>query len=313
MTISYPASYPASYLAPAKVNLCLNVTGRRSNGYHELVSVAGFTAFGDTLSLHPVQLDAGEDAKTDLQITGPFATDLQNAGGDTLIAAAYSALAMHLPLDRFRFHLEKHIPLGGGLGGGSADAAACLRALIETSQASISPEEVAKIAASIGADVPVCLAPGWQLMTGTGTSLVRLTPPEHGTLHCVLANPGIAVSTKDVFARLMSFSQDEAARLATEQTSALESGAFEKLMAFGNDLQAPACALYPEIADLLDQLAGLRSDFPSDYIGRAMSGSGGSCFCLIRSKEAADRAASHLQDHGIWATATAFVSPASPL
>ena len=81
-------SYPASYLAPAKVNLCLNVTGRRSNGYHELVSVAGFTAFGDTLSLHPVRLDAGEDAKTDLQITGPFAADLQNAGGDTLIAAA---------------------------------------------------------------------------------------------------------------------------------------------------------------------------------------------------------------------------------
>ena len=301
-----------SYLAPAKVNLCLNVTGRRSNGYHELVSVAGFTAFGDTLSLHPVRLDAGEDAKTDLQITGPFAADLQNAGGDTLIAAAYSALAMHLPLDRFRFHLEKHIPLGGGLGGGSADAAACLRALIETSQASISPEEVAKIAASIGADVPVCLAPGWQLMTGTGTSLVRLTPPEHETLHCVIANPGIAVSTKDVFARLMSFSQDEAARLAAEQTSALESGAFERLIAFGNDLQEPACALYPEIAELLDQLAGLKSDFPSDYIGSAMSGSGSTCFCLIQSKEAAEKAASHLQDQGTWATATTFVPPHLP-
>lgn len=305
--------YLASCLAPAKVNLSLNVTGRRSNGYHELVSVVGFTAFGDTLSLHPVQLNAAEDTKTDLQITGPFAADLQEAGGDTLIAAAYSALAMHLPLDMFRFHLEKHIPLGGGLGGGSADAAACLRMLIETSQASISPEELAKIAASIGADVPVCLVPGWQLMTGTGTSLVRLTPPAHRTLHCVLANPGIAVSTKDVFARLMSFSQDEAAHLVTEQISSLESGAFERLIAFGNDLQEPACALYPEIAELLDQLAGLRSDFPSDYIGSAMSGSGGTCFCLIRSKEAADRAASHLQDNGTWATATAFVPPPLPL
>ena len=84
-------------------------------------------------------------------------------------------------------------------------------------------------------------------------------------------------------------------------------------MAFGNDLQAPACALYPEIAELLDRLDGLRSDFPSDYIGSAMSGSGGSCFCLMQSKEAADKATSQLQDHGIWATATNFISPTSTL
>ena len=302
-----------SYLAPAKVNLCLNVTGRRSNGYHELVSVAGFTAFGDYLSLCPILLGAGEDARTELQISGPFAADLRNAGGDTLIIAAYLALAKHLPLDMFQFHLEKHIPLGGGLGGGSADAAACLRALMKTTHASLSPYKLAKIAASIGADVPVCLAPGWQLMTGTGTSLVKLAPPADTPHYCVLTNPGIAVSTKDVFAHLTSFSQEDPAWLATEQTSALESGAFERLMAFGNDLQAPACKLYPKITDLLDQLNSLKSAFPSDYIGSAMSGSGGSCFCLMHSKDAADQAVSHLQDHSIWATATAFVSPTSPL
>ncbi len=291
------------YHAPAKVNLCLKVTGRQTNGYNKFVSIAGFTAFGDNLFVNRVE----SGSRTIITLSGPFAAALENTGDDNLILAAAVAITNYNQKGLLQFHLEKNIPVGGGLGGGSSDAAACLRALIKDMPDPPSAEELHNITVQLGADVPVCLSPGWQLMTGTGTTTQPVFPRTNTAVHCVLANPGIVVSTKDVFAHLPSFSPLNDDSLATEQVAALEDGAYDRLIDFGNDLTIPACALYPEITALLDKLSGLGRDFPSDYIGHAMSGSGGSCFCLMRSADASARATQLLQESGIWATATKFI------
>ena len=291
------------YHAPAKVNLCLKVTGKQADGYSRFVSIAGFTDFGDYLFVDKVE----SESRAVITLSGPFAAALENTGVDNLISAAAVALTNNNQMNTLQFHLEKNIPVGGGLGGGSSDAAACLRALIKDMPDPPSAEELHDITVQLGADVPVCLTPGWQLMTGTGTTTRAVFPKTNTPVHCVLANPGIAVSTKDVFAHLPSFSPLDDDRYAYEQMIALENGAYDRLLDFGNDLTIPACALYPEITALLDKLLGLGRDFPSDYIGHAMSGSGGSCFCLMRSADASARASQLLQENGIWATATKFI------
>ncbi len=291
------------YHAPAKVNLCLKITGRQTNGYNEFVSIVGFTAFGDYLFVEKVE----SKSPTLVTLSGPFATALENTNDDNLISAAAAALTNNNQKSVLQFHLEKNIPVGGGLGGGSSDAAACLRALIKDMPDPPSAEELHNIAVQLGADVPVCLEPGWQLMTGVGTTTQPVFPRTNTPVHCVLANPGIVVSTKEVFAHLSSLSPLDDNSYAAEQVAALEEGAYKKLLDFGNDLTIPACVLYPEIAALLDKLLGLGRDFPSDYIGHAMSGSGGSCFCLMRSADASARVTELLQESGIWATATRFI------
>ena len=291
------------YHAPAKVNLCLKVTGRQPNGYNKFVSIAGFTAFGDYLFVRKIE----SEIRTFVTLSGPFAAALENTGDINIISAAAAALTNNNQKSLLQFHLEKNIPVGGGLAGGSSDAAACLRAISKDLPDPPSAERLHDIAMKLGADVPVCLKPSWQLMTGTGTTIQPVFPKINTPVHCVLANPGIVVSTKDVFDCLPSFSPLDEDSYTTEQVTALENGAYDKLIDFGNDLTMPACALHPEINALLDRLLGLSRDFPSDYIGHAMSGSGGSCFCLMRSADACARATQLLQESGIWATATKFI------
>ena len=289
-------------VAPAKLNLCLQVLGKRRDGYHELLSFAGFTTFGDRLSVAIATKDS-------IELSGPFAEALKTAGGDTLCAKVAKMLRhADITLPPLHIRLEKNIPLGGGLGGGSADAAALLRLIADK----ILPQQITQellfaIAAKIGADVPVCLYPGWQIMKSTGTDCrpAALSLPDNTTFYAVLANPNLHVSTADIFTDLKGYSVSALPQLERS----IETGDLAQILSIGNDLTAPACARYPEISVLIDQLTAPHVGF----IGAAMSGSGASCFSLTTNKRQAAQLARNLQKNGVWAEATPLYDQSTSL
>jgi len=265
-----------SRFAPAKVNLYLHVTGRRADGYHLLDSLAVFPAVGDVVTAEPA------DALS-LAITGPFAAGLQ-AEPDNLLLRAARALR---PGAGAALTLEKNLPIASGIGGGSADAAAALRLLAQLWGVEGSLHETAL---ALGADVPVCLASVPARMGGVGELLSPA--PVLPAFGMVLVNPGVAVATPAVFkARQGEFSPP--ATLPATWPNAASMAA--DLRACVNDLQAPAIALAPVIAEVLAALAAL----PGALLAR-MSGSGATCFALFETPAAAAAAAQGLSRPGWW-------------
>lgn len=276
----------ASELAPAKINLTLHVTGRQSDGYHLLDSLVVFTGFGDRLTARTLR-------GLSLSITGPEGAGL-GAGADNLVLRAARLIgARDLALT-----LEKSLPLASGIGGGSSDAAACLRLVTRLSGLAMpAPRAVL----GLGADVPVCLTPRPCRMQGIGEALSSV--PDLPPLWLVLVNPRVEVPTAQVFRALAQ--RDNApmpARLPQWRQSA---DLFEFLAAQRNDLQEPACQIAPQIRQVLQALAGT----PGCALSR-MSGSGATCFGLYASQDEAERAAAVLKADapGWWVVATGLVA-----
>ncbi len=264
----------------AKINLTLHITGRRADGYHELDSLIVFAGLGDELRVAP-----GPDLA--LEIEGPFAPALgarrgrgaSNAGGlENLVLGAARALGARFGVEAgARFGLIKRLPVAAGLGGGSADAAAALHALIELWDLDVPEPELYALAASIGADVPVCLAGRPSFIGGIGEKIVPAPPLPPAWL--VLVNPGRPLSTAAVFAaRTGDFSGP--ARWADPISDVRALAA--RLASRRNDLEAPALGLVPEIREVL---ATLR-DSAGCMLAR-MSGSGATCFGLYAVEAAA--------------------------
>lgn len=265
--------------APAKVNLYLHVTGR-AGGFHLLDSLAVFAAAGDDLHAEPA------DALS-LDVAGEHAAALQ-AEPDNLVLRAARALAEAAGIaPKARLLLHKRLPVASGIGGGSADAAAALRLLARLWSVRVGPDELNRIAAAIGKDVPACLAARPARMREAGDVLAPapLLPP----FGLVLANPGVPVPTAEVFRRYREtgcgFSP--AARLPAAWPDAMAMA--QDLAALGNDLEAPAIALCPVIAEIRAALAML----PGCLLAR-MSGSGATCFALFATPPAAEAAAARL-------------------
>ncbi|MEZ5798150.1 MAG: 4-(cytidine 5'-diphospho)-2-C-methyl-D-erythritol kinase [Paracoccaceae bacterium] len=250
--------------APAKINLTLHVTGRRGDGYHLLDSLVTFAEVGDRVSIGP-----GDG----LRITGPQARGL-GAGDDNLCRRAAAAMGGGVAIT-----LEKHLPVSSGIGGGSADAAATLRAMARLGR----PLPDAGALLALGADVPVCLAGTPTRMTGVGE---RLTPVSLPPGWLVLANPGVALSTPQVFGALSR--RDHAPMPADlpppPQRDAQQLAGF--LAQQRNDLEPSATALAPVIAQVRAALAAQ----PGCLLSR-MSGSGATCFGLFAEGPAAAAAA----------------------
>jgi 4-diphosphocytidyl-2-C-methyl-D-erythritol kinase len=263
----------------AKINLTLEVLGRRADGFHELKSLVAFANFGDRLALDPGH-------GLDLEVEGPFAAAL---GTGNLILEAGRAARARVPNLRFgRFRLDKSLPVAAGLGGGSADAAAALRLIARANSGLIDEEVVAELAPTLGSDVRVCLASRPALMTGRGEKVA----PVQGFPACgvVLANPGKALATEAVYAALDAKKVGASPRAKEELDFR---GSFDALLAYalprGNDLEAPAANLVPEIRSVLAPLAALEGV----RLAR-LSGSGPSCFALLPSEKEAKRAAGAL-------------------
>jgi 4-diphosphocytidyl-2-C-methyl-D-erythritol kinase len=272
------APAPLAESAPAKVNLTLRVLGRRADGYHELESLVAFAEAGDRLSLAP-------GGNVSLTVDGPSAASAGDTA-DNLVLKAARALAARIPgVTLGAFVLDKRLPVAAGLGGGSADAAAALRLVARANDLARDDPRLYDAARATGADVPVCLDPCVRLMRGIGEVLSEplALPP----LPALLVNPGVALATKAVFA---------AWKPAAAQAPPFDVAALAKLTSADrltqflssqrNDLEAPAIALAPVIADVL---AALRALVGCRFA--RMSGSGATCFAVFASPGEASAAA----------------------
>ena len=266
--------------APAKVNLTLRVLGRRADGYHDLESLVTFADFGDRLTLSP-------GAPLRLTLGGPRAAQL-GGGADNLVFKAVQALNARAPgLVLGAFHLDKHLPVAAGIGGGSADAAAALRLLARSNGIAPDDPRLHDAACATGADVPVCLDPRTRLMRGIGEKLSpALALPRQ---HAVLVNPGVALATRAVFAGWTP-GQKPAGLLDVASLANLDGERLLRLLAAqSNDLEPAAIELAPAIADALTALRAL-----SGCRFARMSGSGATCFGIFDAAGAAHNAAAAL-------------------
>ncbi|MEZ5647910.1 MAG: 4-(cytidine 5'-diphospho)-2-C-methyl-D-erythritol kinase [Alphaproteobacteria bacterium] len=273
--------------APAKLNLYLHILGRRDDGYHQLDSLVCFADIHDTIIAHP-------NDDLEFHLSGPYAHALENEAAkvttgnapENLVLKAAKKLAEltgHPP--KARLELIKRLPVASGIGGGSADAAATIKALCTLWNVEPSSSNLHHLAQTLGADVPVCLAGQSTYMGGIGEILDKA--PFLPELGLVLLNPGIPLATPPVFkTRTGPFSK--AARFEVSPKNAQEFITF--LAERKNDLTAPAISLAPIIGD---GLAALEQS-PQCLLAR-MSGSGATCFGLYPNLQQAQLAAETLK------------------
>lgn len=255
---------PTEAIAPAKINLTLHVTGQRADGYHLLDSYVVFADFGDRVRV-------SRAAVMSLRVTGPRAAGVP-ADARNLCWRAAEAFGEPVAIT-----LEKHLPAAAGIGGGSSDAAAVLRAMEALFGRPFDGD-----GAALGADVPVCLLGHAARMSGIGETVLPLSQPP---MPAVLVNPGVALSTPEVFRAL-----------ACKDNPAMEDwpldGRRERLLGWlraqRNDLEAPALGLQPVIGEVLAALRMEGADLAR------MSGSGATCFGLFETREIARTAAGRL-------------------
>lgn len=256
----------------AKVNLYLHVTGRRGDGYHTLDSLAVFADVGDRIT-------AVLDSTLSLSLAGPFAKDLDVGANNLVLRAAHALADAYGIRAGARIRLDKRLPVASGIGGGSADAAATLRALGALWGVAVPPET----AIALGADVPACLDGRSCIMRGIGEALHPA--PDLPPCGLLLTNPGIPLSTAEVFAvRRGPFSPPATLPGRWKDVEAMA----RDLAHLRNDLEAPAIRLEPLIGEVLTRLRN------TGALLARMSGSGATCFGLYPDVASAAAAASDL-------------------
>lgn len=268
--------------AYAKINLYLHVLARREDGYHELDSLVVFANTGDELVMRPAD-------DLSLTISGRFAKGLPT-GSENLI---WQAAAKHCPKGRaVEIELTKNLPVAAGIGGGSADAAAALRAI--TDLYGVKPDLAAQ--RSLGADVPMCVANQPARALGIGEDLGAV--PRLPAFWVVLVNNGTPVSTGRVFGGL------DLAHTGKKTSLPINFNDLKDFVQFldetHNDLYASALHIDPKISELLDLLKA--SD---GCLLARMSGSGGTCFGIFADQTRAKIAANLLSNahHDWWVQA----------
>jgi 4-diphosphocytidyl-2-C-methyl-D-erythritol kinase len=275
-------------LARAKVNLFLHVRGRRPDGRHTLESLAVFPQIGDLLT-------AERSPIRSLSLDGPFALGL-GTGEDNLVMRAVEALGAAVgERAGVAVRLDKRLPVASGIGGGSADAAAALRLMMRLWGKAPDAAGLRRLALSLGADVPVCMASAPAMMGGIGE---RLSPaPAFPEFWMALVNPLRPLSTAAVFEALER--RDNPPGLPAPARFASVSDLAAWLSRQRNDLEAPARTLTPVVGAVLGALR-----WRSDCLLARMSGSGATCFGLFRTQAAAMAAADAIRDAqpGWWAT-----------
>ncbi|MEN0087669.1 MAG: 4-(cytidine 5'-diphospho)-2-C-methyl-D-erythritol kinase [Pseudomonadota bacterium] len=280
--------------APAKINLCLHVVGQRADGYHLLDSIVAPVGVQDELSLC-IDESLSEDR---LRVTGGT---IDGPSQDNLVLKAIERFRTHLSaqgtvLPPISGRLTKTLPVAAGLGGGSSDAVAALRLVADWAEGngtSISENELAAIALTLGADCPFFLHGITARMQGIGECLEPL--PGWEALSVVLVNPGVPVSTPQIFKQLEDRHQPKLPNLPAATTLPADRMAWLNRNT-RNDLQAPAIAVEHVIQDVLNAIAATQ-----DCALARMSGSGATCFGVYAdSTSAADAAAQVQAEHPDW-------------
>lgn len=272
-------------LAPAKINLTLRVLGRRGDGYHEVESLVAFADCGDRVSI-----DTSSPSAADFAIRGPFAAGID---GPNLVVRAIDLVRQAHPALRLgAVRLDKQLPIAAGLGGGSADAAAVLRAIRRMNADHHGPVDWPALALRLGADVPVCLAACSAMMRGIGERLMWCPVPAFAA---VLVNPQAPVpadKTRRVFqvlgARALGDNFSAHASSGDEPLPPLENldQLIELMRRNGNDLERPAISVMPSIADVKAALLGI-----DGCLHTQLSGAGPTCFGVFQGRDQAVQAA----------------------
>lgn len=271
--------------APAKINLCLHVTGQQSDGYHLLDSLVGFADVGDWVT---VSRGGG------VSVSGPQAAGLEQ--GENIITRVLTAFGS----DDVAVHLEKHLPVASGIGGGSTDAAATYRGILALMARAPLPEDAAALL-SLGADVPICVAAQPARMQGIGAQIT----PMHAmpALHAVLVNPRVGVSTPSVFKALSCKQNPPLAQMPATWDN--QAALISWLAGQRNDLQPVAISIAPVIGDVLGAIAKTGAELAR------MSGSGATCFGLYATAQGTTQAAADLRAaHPDWWVAPCVINGA---
>ena len=261
-------------LAYAKLNLVLHVGHPRDDGLHPLCSLVASVGLADEVVAEP--LAAGGDT-----------VDCPGVDGDNLVARALAEFRSRAgkELPPLALRIDKRIPIAAGLGGGSADAAAALRIANELAGSPLQHEELLRLSADLGSDVPAQLDPGHALVQGVGE---RVEPIELPPLAAVLLPDSEGLSTAAVYAELdrLNGTRDH---LDPDRLRGLAAASSAELAAaLENDMQRAALSLRPDLHARLDALTG------AGALGAAVSGSGPTCFGLFADRPAADMAAEQL-------------------
>jgi 4-diphosphocytidyl-2-C-methyl-D-erythritol kinase len=294
-------SHIFNYLAPAKVNLCLQIGRKRADGYHELASIVGFTEFGDSLTIKLSETNQ-------LVLRGQFSAHIDSKTSENLVMKAIQILRDHNHnIPPLEITIDKQIPVGGGLGGGSSDAATTFLGLNEIFNLNISKTNLSDMALKIGADIPVCLNRHFVIMRGVGDKITTLSDAKLSdsglSNYIVLANPNSIVSTRNVFKEFDKNTSQENPEWLTENQD------LTQLLNGGNNLQESALKIYPEIGLLLNTMKTLYPrDGKTGLSAPQMSGSGASCFALFEDKKTADMFCRKIQQAGYWSVSTKFMS-----
>lgn len=256
--------------SPAKINLFLAITERRSDGFHNLLSVVSTVAWGDTLNVEP----AAEFSLTCSDPTLPL------DGSNLILKAAQAFRKTTGFAGGAAFHLEKRIPVGAGLGGGSSNAAAAMRALNELAGGLLEPEALSQLAAEVGSDCPLFLRGGSVVLRGRGEHVSPLSVKAGDRIRgrpILVFKPGFGISTPWAYGKLAAAAPasylppglaEQKLAQWVERTAPLEDLLF-------NNMEAPAFDKFPALPALLERLSkkfGLRA---------RMSGSGSACYALL--------------------------------
>jgi 4-diphosphocytidyl-2-C-methyl-D-erythritol kinase len=262
-------------LAYAKLNLVLHVGAPRDDGMHPVCSLMASIDLADELSATP--LEAGDDS-----------VDAPGVEGENLAARALAGFRSRAggelaPLD---LRIDKRIPVAAGLGGGSADAAAALRIANELADGPLGAEDLLRLAADLGSDVPSQLDPRHALVQGVGE---RIEPLELPALVAVLVPDAEGLSTATVYAELDRLGGTRASLDPEPLRKLAAAGAAELAAGLENDLQQATLSLRPDLSAKLDSLRS------AGALGAAVSGSGPTCFGLFTHREAAEKAAASIR------------------
>lgn len=275
--------------AYAKINLCLNVRGRRDDGYHELEMIMVPIDFYDTLEMLPSEKTRLSNNRTYIPVNEK----------NTVIKAIQVLRERYGFTEHFDCRLQKHIPTRAGLAGGSADAAAAIRMINRMLNLGMSTQDMIDCARQVGADVPFCILSRPALVKGIGEVIVPFDcRPD---FHILLVKPRRGVSTKEAFE--ICDSTDPAHPDCRKMCEALISGSYDDIVAsLGNSLEDAALQLVPEIRQVKQGLSTLGFD------GVLMSGSGSTVFGITRDEKLLDRAMELLRQQKLFVRKTRILT-----
>lgn len=273
--------------APAKINLTLEVLGKRPDGYHELNSLVAFADVGDV-----VTLDTSKPVG--VTVSGPFANSIAGANLIETTLRHIADVAPALQLGAVR--LEKNLPVAAGIGGGSADAAAVIRAVQRANANHARAVDWKHVGLRIGSDVPVCLVSRLAWMRGAGEIVAPLTLPEAARIDAIIVNPLMPVPDDKTARVFRAFASEPDFREGRPEVHPSIRNRDELLQVacreWRNDLQIAALKTMPAIESVMNAIGGVMR--PGGRVAR-MSGAGPTCFAILDDSNDAVSAAATLQ------------------